>query len=306
MQSPALSPSSPSQTPSKGSAGTASSSASSYSASLSPAHHNHSPVSSIEVSPDAVPDWYKPFVIGSHDTPYSTSPYPTSTAGVDPFDPSFLANDGAGLLSDFHMPAQFPALAIANGGYMPAALAQYNTHTAFSWMNDETFSDYQMDGIAAPSMPTQSNPSTNGSQFSNAMGYPSGFAGNVVQNLQFATNQDFPATFQLIPNREHFPLPQKASSYSPKTEPQAMQPAPHVQANIQSAFRNQKHHCLWSAGCTKSFARFSDLERHWYSVHLGQKLHCTFFGCSDQQGKGFSRIDKLRKHQKDNHGIVLV
>ncbi|KAF8857969.1 hypothetical protein BDZ45DRAFT_409479 [Acephala macrosclerotiorum] len=77
-------------------------------------------------------------------------------------------------------------------------------------------------------------------------------------------------------------------------------------ANIQSELRNSKHHCLWLAGCSKSFTRPSDLERHWHSVHLGERHHCSWFGCGNNQGRGFCRLEKLRKHQKGVHGVILA
>ncbi|KAE8445132.1 hypothetical protein EG329_013734 [Mollisiaceae sp. DMI_Dod_QoI] len=281
MQLPALSPSSPSRGSSQ-----ASLSSASHSASLSPTHFDpsvHEP-NSVGASPDAVRDW--PFDVGSPDSQYPSSlqPYYTlsSTTGVDPFDPSFLANDGTGLLSN-NCAAGYPFVHASNdGGFLPALVpAPALDHGYLPYASNFDTASFSTGEI-------QDSISFNDDLFSNPIGYPSQPTPNMFPNASVPMNQALPATFQ--------------ASLSMT----AMQPAPNIQANIQSVFRNQKHHCLWPAGCTKSFTRISDLERHWYSVHLGQKHHCTWFGCSDNQGKGFCRLEKLRKHQEDYHGFVLV
>jgi hypothetical protein len=57
--------------------------------------------------------------------------------------------------------------------------------------------------------------------------------------------------------------------------------------------------------CTESFARHSDLNRHWQSVHLGIKYHCDYWlGCPNNGGKGYCRLEKLRTHQREKHGFA--
>jgi hypothetical protein len=57
--------------------------------------------------------------------------------------------------------------------------------------------------------------------------------------------------------------------------------------------------------CTESFARPSDLNRHWQSVHLGIKYHCDYWlGCPNNGGKGYCRLEKLRTHQREKHGFA--
>jgi hypothetical protein len=56
--------------------------------------------------------------------------------------------------------------------------------------------------------------------------------------------------------------------------------------------------------CTETFARPSDLDRHWQSVHLGIKHHCFWLGCPNNRGKGYCRLEKLRTHQRKKHGFA--
>jgi hypothetical protein len=56
--------------------------------------------------------------------------------------------------------------------------------------------------------------------------------------------------------------------------------------------------------CTETFARSSDLDRHWRSVHLGIKYHCFWPGCPNNRGKGYCRLEKLRTHQREKHGFA--
>lgn len=58
--------------------------------------------------------------------------------------------------------------------------------------------------------------------------------------------------------------------------------------------------------CMATFTRPNDLERHMQSVHLDIRHHCIFLGCANNKGKGYCRLEKLRKHQRDNHGYALV
>ena len=56
--------------------------------------------------------------------------------------------------------------------------------------------------------------------------------------------------------------------------------------------------------CFETFARQSDLQRHWQSVHLGIKYHCYWPGCLNNRGKGYCRVEKLRTHQREKHGFA--
>jgi hypothetical protein len=57
--------------------------------------------------------------------------------------------------------------------------------------------------------------------------------------------------------------------------------------------------------CTETFARPSDLNRHFQSVHLGIKYHCDYWlGCPNNRGKGYCRLEKLRTHQREKHGFT--
>ena len=58
--------------------------------------------------------------------------------------------------------------------------------------------------------------------------------------------------------------------------------------------------------CMATFTRPYDLERHVQSIHLDIRHHCTWLGCTNNKGKGYCRIEKLRKHQRDNHGYAIV
>jgi hypothetical protein len=64
----------------------------------------------------------------------------------------------------------------------------------------------------------------------------------------------------------------------------------HLPMNVQAT---QRTPCSF---CTETFARPSDLERHWRSVHLGIKHHCYCPGCPNNHGKGYCRLEKLRTH----------
>ncbi|RDW65440.1 hypothetical protein BP5796_10132 [Coleophoma crateriformis] len=55
--------------------------------------------------------------------------------------------------------------------------------------------------------------------------------------------------------------------------------------------------------CGLVFTRSADLGRHNESVHQKKRHDCHYPGCSNRRGKGWSRADKLRTHQKENHGF---
>lgn len=67
----------------------------------------------------------------------------------------------------------------------------------------------------------------------------------------------------------------------------------------------QRTPCPWN-GCRESFVRSSDIQRHWDSVHLGIKHHCSWIGCPNNGGKGYCRLEKLRTHQRQKHGYTWV
>lgn len=67
----------------------------------------------------------------------------------------------------------------------------------------------------------------------------------------------------------------------------------------------QRRPCPWT-GCSESFVRSSDVRRHWDSVHLGIKHHCSSIGCPNNGGKGYCRLEKLRTHQRQKHGYTWV
>jgi hypothetical protein len=60
--------------------------------------------------------------------------------------------------------------------------------------------------------------------------------------------------------------------------------------------------CSWPF-CMESFARPSDLDRHIQSVHLGIKYRCYWPGCSNNCGKGYCRLEKLRPLKGQKHGF---
>jgi hypothetical protein len=64
----------------------------------------------------------------------------------------------------------------------------------------------------------------------------------------------------------------------------------------------QRTPCPW-IGCSESFVRSTDVQRHWDSVHLGIKHHCDWPGCPNNGGKGYCRLEKLRTHQRQKHGF---
>jgi hypothetical protein len=68
--------------------------------------------------------------------------------------------------------------------------------------------------------------------------------------------------------------------------------------------RGQKQvFCLWNY-CHKEFKRRTDLDRHVRSIHLGINSDCTVSGCDNNGGKGYSRLDKLKAHERKAHGSM--
>lgn len=70
----------------------------------------------------------------------------------------------------------------------------------------------------------------------------------------------------------------------------------------QQPLGSKRSFCLWD-GCHKEFKRASDLDRHVQSIHLGIHSNCRIIGCSNNRGRGFSRADKLRDHEKKLHSM---
>lgn len=55
-----------------------------------------------------------------------------------------------------------------------------------------------------------------------------------------------------------------------------------------------------------SFKRKADLKRHYANVHnadVVKVLECTFPGCERDKGRKFGRVDKLREHLREVHGV---
>jgi hypothetical protein len=63
--------------------------------------------------------------------------------------------------------------------------------------------------------------------------------------------------------------------------------------------------CPWPL-CCESFVRATDVERHIQSVHMGIRYHCFWTGCGNNRGNGYCRVEKLRTHQRQNHGYALM
>ncbi|KAF8867234.1 hypothetical protein BDZ45DRAFT_734498 [Acephala macrosclerotiorum] len=66
-----------------------------------------------------------------------------------------------------------------------------------------------------------------------------------------------------------------------------------------TAPKPKTHHC---DRCGRTFARPPDLQRHIDGVHLRIRHHCHEAGCSNNHGRGYCRLEKLRKHVLDVHG----
>jgi hypothetical protein len=56
--------------------------------------------------------------------------------------------------------------------------------------------------------------------------------------------------------------------------------------------------------CSESFTRIADLERHYQNIHLRIRHHCFWPGCGNNRGKGYIRMEKLRRHQQEMHGFA--
>jgi hypothetical protein len=66
-----------------------------------------------------------------------------------------------------------------------------------------------------------------------------------------------------------------------------------------------RHPCNWQ-GCTVSFSRKADRDRHIITKHRNIRYyHCRIAGCNKSRGsgvwKGYSRTDKLQEHMRKKH-----
>jgi hypothetical protein len=66
---------------------------------------------------------------------------------------------------------------------------------------------------------------------------------------------------------------------------------------------SEKILCIYG-GCTKTFSRTADLDRHVLSVHNRVGHNCQVPDCSNNKGKGYCRPDKLKEHMWKKHGLV--
>lgn len=55
------------------------------------------------------------------------------------------------------------------------------------------------------------------------------------------------------------------------------------------------------ARCNTSLSRSSDLNRHMNTIHRHCRPQCSVPGCTNNQGRGFSRPDKLAEHMRTQH-----
>jgi hypothetical protein len=95
--------------------------------------------------------------------------------------------------------------------------------------------------------------------------------------------------------RVSYPSPNSDSYYSQSSLPDSnAYPVSHTSVSDET----QSHSCL---GCDLSFARASDLQRHFNNIHLQIRHHCVVLGCGNNRGKGYCRGDKLRCHLRQRH-----
>jgi hypothetical protein len=65
----------------------------------------------------------------------------------------------------------------------------------------------------------------------------------------------------------------------------------------------EKISCIYD-GCTTTFTRIADLDRHVLNVHNRVGHHCQVPGCNNNKGNGYCRPDKLKAHMWEKHGLV--
>lgn len=92
--------------------------------------------------------------------------------------------------------------------------------------------------------------------------------------------------------------PSNFGSHDSQSSPQdSNSSAPHISPSS----KTKPHSCPC---CNLSFARASDLQRHFGNIHLQIRHHCLEQGCENNKEKGFSRREKLRLHLRIRHGHV--
>lgn len=64
---------------------------------------------------------------------------------------------------------------------------------------------------------------------------------------------------------------------------------------------HSRHRCPQKE-CPFAVGRKSEVERHYRNAHCGRYSYtCDVYGCENNKGRGYSRIDKLREHQWKRH-----
>ncbi|PMD15226.1 hypothetical protein NA56DRAFT_710166 [Hyaloscypha hepaticicola] len=100
-----------------------------------------------------------------------------------------------------------------------------------------------------------------------------------------------------------YPTSSHSSIASPQHDSTSSPPfsnrAPKSGSKAKSAPKPKTHDC---PHCELKCARASDLQRHIDGVHLRIRHHCRTEGCGNNHGKGYCRLEKLRKHVRDVHG----
>lgn len=99
------------------------------------------------------------------------------------------------------------------------------------------------------------------------------------------------------PNSSHSSIASPPHDSTPF--PPFLNRAPKFGSKAKSA---RKPKTLYCPHCELKFARVSDLQRHINGVHLRIRHHCRAKGCGNNHGKGYCRLEKLRKHVLDVHG----
>jgi hypothetical protein len=79
--------------------------------------------------------------------------------------------------------------------------------------------------------------------------------------------------------------------------------ANNVAIMLESAAPAELISCVYN-GCTKTFTRTADLDRHVLNVHNRIGHNCQVPDCSNNKGKGYCRADKLKEHMWKKHKLV--
>jgi hypothetical protein len=95
---------------------------------------------------------------------------------------------------------------------------------------------------------------------------------------------------------------------SSSSDPWVSQPPQHDSSLYSVSLTSQSpkmnaHPC---PSCKFSFARLSDLQRHFDNLHLHIRHHCRVPGCGNNRGRGYCRVEKLRLHLKNTHADVGI